>query len=136
MAVCHTHSTMESKAMAVCGIDLGTTNSLVAVLENGRPKLIPNALGEVLTPSCVGIDDDGGVVVGQAARDRLITHPQSTTASFNPCQAESGQPFQADANVARHPWSMDARVRLERLTYIALGSRTRRQRRGRLAQAD
>lgn len=68
--------------MAICGIDLGTTNSLIAILQDGRPKLVPNALGEVLTPSCVGVDEEGGIVVGAAARDRLITHPQSTTASF------------------------------------------------------
>lgn len=68
--------------MAFCGIDLGTTNSLIAVIEEGKPRLIPNALGQVLTPSCVGIDDDGAVLVGQAARERLITHPGMTAASF------------------------------------------------------
>jgi molecular chaperone HscC len=69
-------------ALASCGIDLGTTNSLVAVIEEGKPKLIPNALGQVLTPSCVGIDDTGAVLVGQAAKERLITHPGLTAASF------------------------------------------------------
>jgi molecular chaperone HscC len=69
-------------SLASCGIDLGTTNSLIAVIEEGRPKLIPNALGQVLTPSCVGIDDTGAVLVGQAAKERLITHPGMTAASF------------------------------------------------------
>src|SRR5262249_5359331 len=46
------------------------------------PRLIPNALGEVLTPSVVGIDDAGVVLVGKAARERLITHPDRTVASF------------------------------------------------------
>jgi molecular chaperone HscC len=68
--------------LASCGIDLGTTNSLIAVIEEGKPKLIPNALGQVLTPSCVGIDDAGAVLVGQAAKERLITHPGMTHASF------------------------------------------------------
>jgi molecular chaperone HscC len=69
-------------SLASCGIDLGTTNSLIAVIEEGRPKLIPNALGQVLTPSCVGLDDSGAVLVGQAAKERLITHPGMTAASF------------------------------------------------------
>lgn len=68
--------------MAFCGIDLGTTNSLIAVIEEGKPKLIPNALGQFLTPSAVGIDDSGAVLVGQAAKERLITHPGMTAASF------------------------------------------------------
>ena len=66
----------------IVGIDLGTTNSLVAVWKDGAPRLIPNALGGVLTPSCVGIDNDGQVLVGEAARERLQTHPQLTTALF------------------------------------------------------
>ena len=41
---------------AIIGIDLGTTNSLVGVFQDGRPQLIPNALGELLTPSSVSID--------------------------------------------------------------------------------
>ncbi|MHA6161475.1 molecular chaperone HscC [Pseudomonas sichuanensis] len=64
------------------GIDLGTTNSLIAVWRDGAAQLIPNALGEVLTPSVVSIDDDGSILVGQAARARLTTHPQLTAAAF------------------------------------------------------
>ena len=68
--------------MAIIGIDLGTTNSLAAVWRNGRAELIPNGAGEYLTPSAVSIDEDGTVLVGQAARDRLITHPERTAALF------------------------------------------------------
>lgn len=64
------------------GIDLGTTNSLIAVWRDGAAHLIPNALGEVLTPSVVSIDEDGSILVGQAARARLTTHPQLTAAAF------------------------------------------------------
>ncbi|WP_248741734.1 MULTISPECIES: molecular chaperone HscC [unclassified Pseudomonas] len=64
------------------GIDLGTTNSLVAVWHDGAPVLVPNALECLLTPSVVGLDDEGRVLVGQAARERLQTHPQLTTALF------------------------------------------------------
>ncbi|MGK5030768.1 molecular chaperone HscC [Janthinobacterium sp. MDT1-19] len=66
----------------IIGIDLGTTNSLVAIWRDGKACIIPNALGEHLTPSCVSIDDDGSVLVGRAARERLQTHPQLTAAVF------------------------------------------------------
>jgi molecular chaperone HscC len=66
----------------IIGIDLGTTNSLVAAWRDGKAHIIPNALGEYLTPSCVGIDEDGTVLVGAAARSRLQTHPERTTALF------------------------------------------------------
>lgn len=66
----------------IIGIDLGTTNSAVAVWRDGQATLIPNALGEVLTPSAVSVSDDGTVIVGRAARDRMSTHPQATATSF------------------------------------------------------
>jgi len=66
----------------IVGIDLGTTNSLVAVWKDGRPQLIPNALRQVLTPSVVGLDDGGEILVGAAARERLLTHPELTAAAF------------------------------------------------------
>jgi molecular chaperone HscC len=66
----------------IIGIDLGTTNSLCAVWRDGSAQLIPNALGGNLTPSVVGLDDKGLVLVGQAARERLSTHPALTTAAF------------------------------------------------------
>lgn len=66
----------------VVGIDLGTTHSLIAMWAPGGPKIIPNALGEALTPSVVSIDDDGTVLIGEAARERLITHADRTIADF------------------------------------------------------
>ncbi|ATQ75191.1 molecular chaperone HscC [Massilia violaceinigra] len=66
----------------IIGIDLGTTNSLAAVWRDGKAQLIPNALGSFLTPSCVGMDDDGTVLTGEAARARLQTHPHMTAAMF------------------------------------------------------
>ncbi|NHZ93051.1 Hsp70 family protein [Massilia sp. CCM 8733] len=66
----------------IVGIDLGTTNSLISVWENGAARLIPNSLGEVLTPSCISIDEDGSILVGRAARERLQTHPDRSAAAF------------------------------------------------------
>lgn len=68
--------------MAIIGIDLGTTNSLVSVYRNGRAELLPNEWGQLLTPSCVGVLEDGAVTVGAVAKERLITHPGETAASF------------------------------------------------------
>ncbi|MBK8804224.1 MAG: molecular chaperone HscC [Fibrobacteres bacterium] len=68
--------------MAVVGIDLGTTNSLVTAWHDGKVVPIPNALGDHLTPSVVSLDRDGSILVGRAARDRLVTHPRETVATF------------------------------------------------------
>ncbi|GFR43024.1 hypothetical protein Agub_g4025, partial [Astrephomene gubernaculifera] len=62
----------------VVGIDLGTTNSAVAYIENGRPKCIPNADGETITPSVVSVLEDGEVVVGRAAQRLAVSHPHTT----------------------------------------------------------
>jgi len=66
----------------IIGIDLGTTNSLAAFWQDGHAVMVPNALGHHLTPSVVGLDDNGDVLVGLAARERLITHPHLTAAVF------------------------------------------------------
>jgi molecular chaperone HscC len=66
----------------IVGIDLGTTNSLVAAWLGGEAVLIPNAMGGVLTPSCVSLEADGTVLVGEAARQRLQTHPSRSAALF------------------------------------------------------
>ncbi len=66
----------------IVGIDLGTTNSLVAIWKDGEPRVIENVLGRALTPSVVGVDDDGRILVGEAAKERLLTHPQRTIANF------------------------------------------------------
>ena len=64
------------------GIDLGTTNSLICVWQDGKPILIPNSIGEVVTPSVVSVDDDDSILVGRAALSRLTTHPSRSAAAF------------------------------------------------------
>ncbi|MES1973065.1 MAG: molecular chaperone HscC [Pseudomonadota bacterium] len=66
----------------IIGIDLGTTNSAAAVWKDGAATLIPNRLGQTLTPSAVSIDDEGRVLVGLAARDRQASHPHATATAF------------------------------------------------------
>src|SRR5262245_6073279 len=65
----------------VVGIDLGTTFSLVATLRDGVPTVIPNALGEGLTPSAVSADGET-ILVGAPARARATTHPGQTALAF------------------------------------------------------
>ena len=66
----------------IIGIDLGTTNSLVAYWDGEQARIVPNALGGLLTPSVVGLDDEGQLVVGEIARERLHTHPQLSASLF------------------------------------------------------
>ena len=64
------------------GIDLGTTNSVVAVIEGGEPTVIPNAEGERLTPSVVAISPSGERLVGRLARRQAVTNPENTVFSI------------------------------------------------------
>ena len=64
------------------GIDLGTSNSVVAVVENGQPKVIPNRWGETIHPSIVHYGADGEVLVGSRAKKKLLLDPENTIYSF------------------------------------------------------
>ncbi len=64
------------------GIDLGTTNSLVACFRNGKAEIIPNRLGENLTPSVVSVDNKGTVYVGRSAKERAMLHPLESASVF------------------------------------------------------
>ena len=66
----------------VIGIDLGTTNSVVAVMEGGDPVVIPNAEGGRTTPSVVGFGKDGERLVGQVAKRQAVTNPENTVFSI------------------------------------------------------
>jgi molecular chaperone HscC len=83
----------------IIGIDLGTTNSVAAYMTADGPRLIPNALGEVLTPSVVGLDTQGEMLVGRAAQELQVLHPQRCAALFKRHMGSDwkyqldGQPF-------------------------------------------
>ncbi len=66
----------------IIGIDLGTTNSCVAVLEGGEPKVIPNEEGARTTPSIVAFSKSGERLVGQVAKRQAITNPENTIFSI------------------------------------------------------
>jgi molecular chaperone DnaK len=73
---------MSSSKSTIIGIDLGTTNSVVAVLEGTQPKVIINSLGGRTTPSVVGFTEKGERLVGQPAKHQQITNPQNTVFSI------------------------------------------------------
>jgi molecular chaperone DnaK len=76
------------------GIDLGTTNSVVAVLEGGEPVVVPNAEGSRLTPSVVGFSKTGEILVGEVAKRQAITNPDRTVRSIK-------------REMGRRDWSLD-----------------------------
>jgi molecular chaperone DnaK len=81
----------------VVGIDLGTTNSVVAVMEGGEPKVLINAEGSRITPSVVAFTDGGERLVGQIARRQAITNPENTVYAV---KRLIGRPF-SDAEVQK-----------------------------------
>ncbi|MBO6115359.1 MAG: molecular chaperone HscC [Lachnospiraceae bacterium] len=66
----------------IVGIDLGTTNSLIAYFEGEEAKIIPNRLSENLTPSVISIDEEGTVYVGKTAKERKLTYPEQSADVF------------------------------------------------------
>lgn len=87
----------------IVGIDLGTTNSLVAYFSPEGPKIIPNRLGKHLTPSVVSVDEDGNVYVGETAKERMSLYPDSVASTFKRSMGSdreyvlSGKRYRAEA---------------------------------------
>src|SRR6185312_10063740 len=84
LEVKHSFQSVRSRQMAqkVIGIDLGTTNSVVAVMEGGDPVVIPNSEGGRTTPSVVAFTKDGERLVGQVAKRQAVTNPRNTVFSI------------------------------------------------------
>ena len=93
------------------GIDLGTTNSLVACFRNGKAEIIPNRLGENLTPSVVSVDSKGTVYVGRSAKERAMLHP-----------LESASVFKRSMGTDREYQLGDWKLRAEELSSLVLRS--------------
>jgi len=75
----------------IVGIDLGTTNSLCSVFLDGKPVLVPNSLGQMLTPSVVGVLEDGQILVGSAAKELRVTQPERCASCFKRWMGQSRQ---------------------------------------------
>src|SRR5947209_19073302 len=88
----------------VIGIDLGTTNSVVAVMEGGQPTVIVNQEGARTTPSVVAVTKDGERLVGQVAKRQSVTNPENTVFSI---KRFMGRKFEeATAEAARMPYKV------------------------------
>ena len=85
---------------AIVGIDLGTTNSAIGVMVDGKPVLIPSSVGVNLTESVIGIDDSGEVLVGSAAKEHQVLHPDKCTSCF---KRQMGTDW--SVNVGKHEFS-------------------------------
>jgi molecular chaperone DnaK len=70
----------------IIGIDLGTTNSCVAVMDGGKARVIENSEGDRTTPSVVAFAKDDEVLVGQAAKRQAVTNPENTLFAFKRLQ--------------------------------------------------
>src|SRR5262245_21262107 len=90
----------------IIGIDLGTTNSVVAIMEGGKPTVITNAEGSRLTPSVVAVTDKGERLVGQVAKRQAITNPSNTVYSIKRFMGRKFAEVQADARLV--PYRLDA----------------------------
>ena len=92
----------------IIGIDLGTTNSCVAVMEGGQPVVIPNAEGNRTTPSIVGFTKDGERLVGQIAKRQAVTNPARTVISI---KREMGTAYTVDIDGKKYaPQDISAMV--------------------------
>ena len=92
----------------VIGIDLGTTNSVVAVMEGGQPAVIVNQEGARLTPSVVAFTKEGERLVGQVAKRQAVTNPENTVFSIKRFMGrkfdEVSGSVQPNAEAARVPY--------------------------------
>ena len=97
----------------VIGIDLGTTNSVVAVMEGGEPVVIPNSEGGRTTPSVVAFTKDGERLVGQVARRQAITNPENTIFSIKRFMGRKGDEVTAEQKLVPYQVKTDSKGRVE-----------------------
>lgn len=88
------------------GIDLGTTLSVVAVIEGGEPKIIPNSEGERLTPSVVAIDKKGERLVGLLAKRQSVTNPENTIFSIKRLMGRKYKDTEVQNDIKRLPYKI------------------------------
>src|SRR5690606_12587941 len=97
----------------VIGIDLGTTNSCVAVMEGGDPVVIPNAEGGRTTPSVVAFTTDGERLVGQGARRQEITNPNNTIFSIKRFMGRRAEEVSEESSRVPYEITSDAQGRMQ-----------------------
>ena len=112
----------------IIGIDLGTTNSVVAIMEGKEPKVIPNEEGARLTPSVVAFDEKGEVLVGQIARRQAITNPENTVFSSKRFMGRKFSDPITQEEIKRVPFKLVAGVERRRRVRDPRQAATRRRR--------
>ena len=90
----------------IIGIDLGTTNSVVAVMSGGEPTVIPTAEGERLCPSVVAINKNGERVVGRTARNQAIVNPENTIFSIKRFMGRKFDDEEVQRTIGRVPYKI------------------------------
>ncbi len=90
---------LKTKKDIIVGIDLGTTNSLVAYTENGSPKIIPGEDGSMLVPSVIYIDEKDNIVIGEKAKEHLITENENTIYSVKRLMGKSYEDVRVDSHL-------------------------------------
>lgn len=109
----------------IIGIDLGTTNSVAAVMQGGEPVVIPSAEGERLVPSVVAVNKNGERLVGRVARNQAITNPQNTIFSVKRFMGRKADDPEVERTRKRVPYAVngadngDVRVQLGEKEYSA-----------------
>ncbi len=88
----------------IIGIDLGTTNSVVAVMEGGDPVVIPTAEGSRLLPSVVGFNKNGERLVGQTAKRQAVVNPENTVYSIKRFMGRHFDEVQTERNMVPYRW--------------------------------
>ncbi|GAB1471391.1 molecular chaperone DnaK [Chloroflexota bacterium] len=92
----------------IIGIDLGTTNSVAAVMQGGEPIVIPSAEGERLVPSVVALNKNGERLVGRVARNQAITNPQNTIFSVKRFMGRKADDAEVERTKKRVPYGVNA----------------------------
>ena len=107
----------------IIGIDLGTTNSVAAVMSGGEPVVIPSAEGERLVPSVVAVNKNHERLVGRVARNQAITNPQNTVFSIKRFMGRRADDPEVERTKKRVPYAVsqaangDVRVKLDDKEY-------------------
>src|SRR6266540_6471337 len=107
----------------IIGIDLGTTNSVAAVMQGGEPMVIPSAEGERLVPSVVAVNKNHERLVGRVARNQAITNPQNTIFSIKRFMGRKSDDPEVERTKKRVPYTVaeapngDVRVHLDEKDY-------------------
>ncbi|HNW13177.1 MAG TPA: Hsp70 family protein, partial [Anaerolineaceae bacterium] len=92
----------------IIGIDLGTTNSVVAVMSGGEPVVIPSAEGERLIPSVVAVNKNHERIVGRAARNQAIVNPENTIFSIKRLMGRKFSDPEVQRTISRVPYKISA----------------------------